>query len=88
MQRKGIKPNKEKKSLKTAKGEFITEKIKEGKTEKNEKGEKSVIPAVDFLKDQKRKMRKDLIALGFTLGEDLQNILKMPLNDLNYFIEL
>jgi hypothetical protein len=28
MQRKGIKPNKEKKSLKAAKSEFITDKIK------------------------------------------------------------
>jgi hypothetical protein len=81
MQKKDIKPNKEKKSLKAAKSEFITEKIKEGKN-------LPIIPEVDFLKDQKKKMKKDLIALGFVADETLDRTLNMPLNDLNYFIEL
>ncbi len=40
------------------------------------------IPEIDFLKDQKKKMLKEIISLGFS-GESLD---KMPLNDLNYFI--
>jgi hypothetical protein len=36
MQRKGIKPNKEKKGLKAAKSDFISEKIKEYKKSNSE----------------------------------------------------
>jgi hypothetical protein len=33
-------------------------------------------------------MRKELIALGFLPDDALERTLNMPLNDLNYFIEL
>jgi hypothetical protein len=81
MQRKGIKPNKEKKSLKAAKSEFITEKIKESKN-------LPIIPEIEFLKLERKRMKKDLVALGFLPDDALERTLNMPLNDLNYFIEL
>ncbi len=81
MQAKGIKPNKQKKSLKSAKSQFITQKIKQSKN-------LQIIPEVDFLKDKRRKMKKDLVALGFVADEALEKTLNMPVNDLNYFIEL
>ena len=33
-------------------------------------------------------MKKDLISLGFVADELLDRTLNMPVNDLNYFIEL
>jgi hypothetical protein len=33
-------------------------------------------------------MKKDLVALGFVADEALEKTLNMPVNDLNYFIEL
>ena len=81
MSKKGIKPSKEKKNLKAAKAEFISEKIKSS-TEKT----RPYIPS--FLINERKEMRKKLISLGFSSKDPILEKINIAANDLSYFIEV
>lgn len=81
MTRKGIKPSKEKKSLKAAKSEFISEKIKAS-------CEKSKPYVASFLINERKEMRKKLVSLGFSSKDPILERINIAANDLSYFIEV
>ena len=81
MSSKNIKPAKQKKSLKAAKAEFISEKIKSITTKSH--------PFISsFLEKEKKEMKKKLIQLGFSRNSDLFDKMNIAMNDLSYFIEV